>query len=135
MLIVTALVLLGLAELLFGAYATLALLNHPEIASGALRQVLGGLFALVLLAALVALFLPEWRWRAQTAYGVAILLFLVAWAQVEARADRAWLVEVERAPRVTVDGDTITFHENGTRPGLTSASSQIVLVQLVVSVL
>ena len=111
MLIILGLALLGLSELLFGAFATLALLNHPEIASGALRLALGGLFALVLLAALIALFLPEWRWRAQAAFGVALALFFIAWAQVEPSNDRDWQAETVRAPRATVTADSITFHD------------------------
>ena len=108
---VVGLVALGLAELLLGAYAALALLNHPEVTSGAARQLLGGLFALVLLAALVALGLRAWRWRAQAALGVAFALFLVAWAQVAPSNDREWIAEVARAPRATVTAETITFHD------------------------
>lgn len=105
------LVALGLVELLVGAYAALALLNHPEVESAALRQALGGAFALVLLAALVALGLRPWRWRAQAALGVAFALFLVAWAQVTPANDREWIPEVARAPRATVTDTTITFHD------------------------
>ncbi len=110
MLIVMSLVLLGLSELLFGAYATLALLNHPEIASVAVRRLLGGLFALVLVVALVALFLPAWRWGAQAAFALAVLLFLIAWAQVEPARDREWMPDVARTARATVIDTTITFH-------------------------
>lgn len=105
------LVALGLLELGSGAFAALALANHPEVASGAVRQLLGGLFALVLLAALVALFVARWRWRAQAALGVAFALFLVAWAQVEPSNDREWIPEVARAPRATLTAETITFHD------------------------
>lgn len=102
---------LGLCELLLGAYIALALLNHPEVASGALRQLLGGLFVLVLLATLVALTLPAWRWPAQAAFAVAVALFLLAWAQVEPSNDREWTAEVARAPRATLTDATITFHD------------------------
>ena len=108
---VVGLLALGLAELLVGAYAALALLNHPEVESAALRQALSGAFAIVLLAALVALALRAWRWRAQAALGAAFALFLLAWAQVEPSNDRDWIPEVARAPRVTVEGDALTFHD------------------------
>jgi hypothetical protein len=111
MLIVTALVLLGLAELLFGVFATLALFNHPEIASAALRQALAAAFALVLVAALVALSVAGWRWRAQAAFGVASLLFLIAWAQVAPGQHREWQAETSRTPRVTITDATVTFHD------------------------
>lgn len=102
---------LGLGELLFGAFIVLALLNHPEVESGTLRALLGGLFALLLVAVLVALFVPAWRWQGQAAFGVATALFLIAWAQVEPSNDREWITEVARAPRATVTADSITFHD------------------------
>jgi hypothetical protein len=105
------LALLGIAELLLGAFATLALLNHPDIASAPLRALLAGAFALVLLAALVALFLPQWRWPAQGAFVVAAALFLVVWSAIEPRNDCDWLTEVARTPRVTLADETITFHD------------------------
>jgi hypothetical protein len=111
MTILIALVLLGLAELLFGLYATLALLNHPEIASVALRQVLAGAFALVLIVTMVALFVAAWRWRAQAAFAVAAVAFLVVWAQVEPGQHREWQVETARTPRVTFTDDIVTFHD------------------------
>lgn len=110
MLIVMGLVMLGLSELVFGAYATLALLNHPDIASATLRRLLGGLFALVLVVALVALFLPAWRWQAQAAFALAALLFLLAWAQVAPSGDREWMPDVARTARATITDTTITFH-------------------------
>jgi hypothetical protein len=105
------LVALGLIELLVGAYAALALLNHPDVTSATLRQALGAAFALVLVGALVALGVRAWRWRAQAALGVAFALFLAAWAQVEPSNDREWIPEVARAPRATVTDTTITFHD------------------------
>ena len=111
MLVVVGLVLLGLSELLLGAYITLALLNHPELASGALRLALSGLFALVLLAALVALCLPEWRWHAQAGLGLAVARVLIAWAQVEPSNEREWIPEVARAPRATLTDGAVTFHD------------------------
>ncbi len=111
MLILIALVLLGLAELLFGAYATLALLNHPELASAALRQALAALFAFVLLATLAALFVASWRWRAQAAFAVAAALFLVAWAQVQPGQHLEWQAETARTPRVTIGDATIVVHD------------------------
>jgi len=110
MLTVMGLVLLGLSELSFGAYASLALLNHPNIASTALRRLLGGAFALLLATTLVALSLPAWRWGAQAAFLVAALLFLVAWARVEPSDDREWMSDVARTARATITETTITFH-------------------------
>jgi Domain of unknown function (DUF4105) len=110
-LIVLGLILLGLSELLFGAFATLALLNHPEIASGVLRKMLAGLFALTLLAALLALFLPEWRWPVSAIHWGAIALFLATWSRVEPSNNRDWLTEVSRTPRVTVTDDAVRFHD------------------------
>ena len=110
-LVVLGLVLLGLSQLLFGVFATLALLNHPDIGNAALRQVLAGLFALTLVAALIALFLPEWRWRVNAVHWGAIALFLLAWSRVEPSNHRDWPAEMARTPRVTVTADAVTFHE------------------------
>jgi hypothetical protein len=107
---VFGLVLLGLGELLFGIYGTLALLNHPHIASVALRRLLAASFALVLLVALTTLPLPAWRWGAQFAFAGAALLFLVAWMRVEPSDDRLWMSDVARTARATVTDSTITFH-------------------------
>jgi len=108
---IVGLVALGLAELLIGAFVTLALLNHPEIESAALRQVLAGLFALLLIAALAALFVAAWRWKGQAALAVASVLFLVAWLRIEPSNDRDWIPEVARAPWAEVTADTITVHD------------------------
>lgn len=110
MLIDFLLVLLGLSELLFGVYATLALLNHPNIASVMQRRLLGTSFALVLLATLAALFLPAWRWGAQAAFAAAALLFLAAWTRVEPSDDREWMSDVARTARATITDSAITFH-------------------------
>lgn len=110
MLTVFGLVLLGLGELLFGAYATLALLHHPHIANATLRRLLAVAFALVLLATLAALCLPDWRWGAQAAFAVTALLFLGAWTRVEPSDDRLWMSDVARTARATVTDSTITFH-------------------------
>lgn len=108
---IAGLIALGLAELVLGAYIALALLNHPEVESVLVRQALGGLFALLLLATLGGLFVEAWRWMGQAAFGVAVVLFLVAWAQVEPSNERDWVAETSRAARATVTADTITFHD------------------------
>lgn len=110
MLVVAGLVLLGVCEALFGAYATLALINHPNIASTALRRTLGGLFAALLIATLVALALPELRWTAQALFAAAAIAFQLAWMRVQPADDRLWMSDVARTARATVTDSTITFH-------------------------
>lgn len=110
MLATVGLTLLALCELLFGAYATLALIHHPNLPSAVQRWSLGGLFAAVLLAALATLPAPELRWTAQAVFALAALLFLVAWTRVEPSDDRLWMSDVARTARATLTDTTLTFH-------------------------
>jgi hypothetical protein len=107
---IAGLVVLGIVEALFGAYATLALVHHPNVASAWLRWSLGAAFAVVLMATLVALTLPEWRWIAQAGFVCTALLFLVAWTRVEPSDDRLWMTDVARTARATITDSTITLH-------------------------
>jgi hypothetical protein len=66
--------------------------------------------ALAGLAILVGIVRAHWRRKA-----VAGLLFLIGgllywWSGIEASNDRQWKPEVAIAPRVTVDGERLTFH-------------------------
>jgi len=67
-------------------------------------------FAVVGLAAIVALAVRRIRWPAFAAYAVAFVLVLVAWNTATPRNDRDWQPEVAVLPYATISGDLVTVH-------------------------
>lgn len=105
----TFLVLLGLAIVLVGAWGTLALsYRGPQDAT--LRNALVIAFAIASLAALIALAMPTWRWRALGSYLVLFVVMLVWWETIEPSNQRVWQRDVAALPYATINGDLVTVH-------------------------
>ena len=67
-------------------------------------------FSLAAVAALIALFLRRWRWRAIGAYGVLCAGLVVLWSSIEPTNERDWQPEVAVLPYATIEGDRVTVH-------------------------
>jgi hypothetical protein len=75
-----------------------------------LRTALAALFCGAALAALIALFLPRWRWRTVAAYTVLFASLVTWWRAIEPSNDRDWLPDVAVLPYATIEGDLVTVH-------------------------
>jgi hypothetical protein len=67
-------------------------------------------FALAAAAALIALFVGRWRWRAIGVYAVLSAGLVVLWSSLEPTNDRDWQPEVALLAYATVAGDRVTVH-------------------------
>ena len=67
-------------------------------------------FSLAAAAALIALFVRRWRWRAIGAYGVLCAGLAVLWSTIEPTNERDWQPEVAVLPSATIVGDRVTVH-------------------------
>lgn len=67
-------------------------------------------FSLTAAAALIALFVRRWRWRAIGAYGVLCAGLAVLWSSIEPTNQRDWQPEVAVLPSATIVGDRVTVH-------------------------
>src|SRR5215467_182785 len=102
--------LLGLLIVIAGAWGTLALsISGPS--NEAVRLTLAIGFGVVALIALVGLSLRRWRWRLTGLFTALFVIALAWYFSIEPSNDRNWVTENARLPWVTVDGDTVTFHE------------------------
>lgn len=101
---------LGLLLLGSAGWGVLALwyLDHKTFA---VRAALTAAFALVSLAALAALVLPDWRWRALAAYAAVFALLVWRWSAIEPSNDRDWKPETARLAHATIAGDQVTLHD------------------------
>jgi len=103
--------LLALGLLLLGSagWGVLALwyFDHKPFA---VRAALAAGFALVSLAALASLALPDWRWRALAAYAAVFALLVWRWFAIEPSNDRDWKPETARLAHATIAGDQVTLH-------------------------
>jgi hypothetical protein len=106
---VLGLTLLGLLTAATGGWGVLALaISGPS--NGALRLALAAGFGLFALAAIVALGLPAWRWRAFAAY-LVLFAAAVAWFRsLPPSNDRDWQPDVAVLPHATIEGDLVTVH-------------------------
>ncbi len=99
------------AVLIAGATGWGALaLNFDGSGSVILRMALASAFAVVGLAALVALFLPRTRRLAAASFAVLFAILLGWWLSIEGSNDRDWQPEVARLPYATFEGDLVTVH-------------------------
>jgi len=106
---VAGLLLLGLLIAGAGGWGVLALaVSGPP--ADALRLGLATAFGAASLAALVALALRRWRWRALAAYLGLFAVMLVWFFSIEPSNERDWLTENAVLPHATIDGDTVTVH-------------------------
>ena len=67
-------------------------------------------FALAAAAALIALFVRRWRWRAIGVYAVLCAGLAVLWSGLEPTNDRDWEPEVALLAYSTLAGDRVTVH-------------------------
>jgi len=77
---------------------------HDEI----LRYALVAICAGAVLATLIALMLPRWRWRSLAAYFALFAVLLTWWRGIEPSNDRDWQADVAVLPYATVAGDLVT---------------------------
>ena len=103
------LLLLGLLIAAAGAWGAIALaVAGPQ--AELLRLGLAAGFGAASLAALVALALRRWRWRALVAYLALFAAALVWFFGIEPSNERDWLAENAVLPHATIDGDIVTVH-------------------------
>jgi hypothetical protein len=102
-----ALLLLGLAILLAGAWSALAL---KVAGPPALHAALAAAAAIVTLAALIALFVRRWRWPMAAGFGVMFAVTLAWYFSLAPSNERDWVTENARLAYATVEGDVITVH-------------------------
>jgi len=104
------LIVLGLLLLGAAGWGVLALwyFDHRTFAG---RAALAVVFALVSLATLAGLALPDWRWRALAAYAVVFALLVWRWSAIEPSNDRDWKPETARLAHATIAGDQVTLHD------------------------
>jgi hypothetical protein len=98
---------LGLLLAAVGGWGVLALAisgPHNDFA----RNGLAAAFAAATLAALIALFLPRWRWRAFAAHVVLFAALVIWWRGIEPSNDRDWQADVAVVPTATIEGDLVT---------------------------
>jgi hypothetical protein len=101
--------LLGLLIAGAGGWGVLALaVSGPQAET--LRLGLAAGFGAASLAALVALALRRWRWRALAAYLGLFAAMLVWFFSIEPSNERDWLTENAVLPHATIDGDIVTVH-------------------------
>jgi hypothetical protein len=95
--------LIGLVWALWGMGA----LIHRLPAAQGLRWAAGVIFALLILAALAALWLSRWRgrWRAIALAVLASASLMLWWGSIRPSHDRDWIPELARLPSVTIEGD------------------------------
>ena len=74
------------------------------------RQALAMALGVVGLAAIGALFLRRWRWRAVLAFAAVLALLVGWWSTITPSNDRDWQPEVAVLPYATIQGDVVTVH-------------------------
>lgn len=101
--------LLALVMLATGAWGALALLYSGPHGDG-VRAALASLFALIAIAAVLALPVKRWRWRMAGVELVAFAAALAWFFSLEPSNDRDWQTDVAVLPYATVEGDLVTVH-------------------------
>jgi hypothetical protein len=104
-----ALLLLGLLIAAAGAWGVLAIIFAGP-ADALLRYSLAGAFAVVALAALIALGVRRWRGRALAVYLAQFAGLLLCWYRLEPSNERDWQADVAVLPYANIDGDLVTVH-------------------------
>ena len=107
--ILVVLVLVGLVIAVVTIWGALVLF-YLAPGSELVRKGFAWGYAVVGLAAIVALAVRRIRWPAFAAYAVAFVLVLVAWNMATPRNDRDWQPEVAVLPYATIKGDLVTVH-------------------------
>ncbi|MDO9616174.1 MAG: DUF4105 domain-containing protein [Pseudomonas sp.] len=104
-----AMLLLGLLIAAAGAWGVLAILFAGP-ADALLRNSLAGVFAVVTLAALIALVVRRWRGRTLVTYLIQFIALLFCWYRLEPSNERDWQADVAVLPYASIDGDLVTMH-------------------------
>ena len=106
-----ALLLLGLLIATTAGWGVLAILFTGP-ADALLRYSLAGAFAVVALAALVALGSRHWRRRilALAVHLAQFAALLFCWYRLEPSNERDWQADVAVLPHASIDGDLVTLH-------------------------
>ena len=103
------LILLGFVVLASGAWGALALLySGPH--SESVRTALAAIFALVAIAAAIALAVRRWRWPVAGAYLAAFVALLGWFFSLEPSNERDWQTDVAVLPYATIEGNVVTMH-------------------------
>ena len=106
---VVGLSLLGLLTAATGGWGVLALIySGPH--DNTVRYSLAAAFAAVSLAALIALGLRRWRWRALAFYLMLFAVLVVWWRGIEPSNERDWQTDVAVLPYATVEDNLVTVH-------------------------
>ena len=105
----TGLVALALLVAGIGVWGTL-LLEYAGPRNDVAHRALVIGFSLAALAALIALFVRRWRWRALGVYGLLCAGLVVLWSSIEPTNERDWQPEVAMLPSATIAGDRVTVH-------------------------
>lgn len=101
--------MLGLLIAAIGLWGGLALMfsgPNPEV----LRNTLAGAFAALSLAAIIALAIPRWRWRAVAVHVSGFIVLLTWFFSLEPSNVRDWQTDVAVLPSATVEGNQVTVH-------------------------
>ena len=104
---VAGLLLLGVLTAATGGWGVLAL-TYSGPADDAARNILAAAFALIALAALIALCLRRWRWRAFATYLVLFAVLVVWWRGIEPSNARDWQADVAVLSHAEIEGDIVT---------------------------
>ena len=106
---IIALVLAGLVMAMATAWGALAL-YYLAPGSAEVRTAATWSFAVLGLAALVALFFQRTRRLAGLGFALALVPVLLVWSSAKPSNDRDWQPEVAVLPYATIDGDLVTVH-------------------------
>jgi len=101
------LLLLGAVTAVLGVWGALAI-SYSGPPNDFARNALAGTFGLVSLAALVALGIRRWRWRALAAYLLVFAVLIVWWRGIEPANERDWQPDVARLAYAEIEGDSVT---------------------------
>ena len=105
----TGLVALALLVAGIGVWGAL-LLEYAGPRNSVVHRALVIGFSLAAVAALIALFVRRWRWRALGVYGLLCAGLVVLWSGIEPTNERDWQPEVAILPSATIAGDRVTVH-------------------------
>lgn len=100
-----ALIIITLTGLLWAAWGFGALAYRLPLSSP-MPQLAGGLFALIVLAAIGGLWRRTWRLAALAVF--SSLALLIWWGTIHPSHDRDWLPELARLPQVEMAGEIMT---------------------------
>ena len=100
---------LFLFVLAMGTWGAL-LLAFAGPSNSVVRIALVAAFGLASTAALIALFVRRWRWRAMAVFAVLCFALIALWTSIEPTNERDWQPEVAILPYATISGDQVTVH-------------------------